>query len=144
MTTKKRGFGKAEKEEIINIAYFLARDGLLGKYLKQYPTILPEKDKKYLEQANNVNKIARQLKEFEKISKSLGGMGILGYAKAIIEKNFGNDTIDRINPNYIRDKVERILYDYYDSKIEELNAAKSEIKSELDEIFKYTRLKKEP
>jgi hypothetical protein len=142
MTTKKRGFTKAEKEIIRDNAYMLAREGLLSNYLKKYPTVVSEKEKKHLEQANNINKTARQLKEFEEISKSLSGMGVLAYAKVIVEKNFSNDTTERIDPNYIRDKVERILYDYYDSKIEELNSGRNDAKLVLDEIFKNAQEKK--
>lgn len=144
MTTKKRGYSKAEKEEIINNAYKLARDGLLSNYLKMYAHIVPEKEKKYLVQSDKINKTGRELKEFRRFSERLSGLGLLGYAADIIRKNLANNITERIGSNYMRSEIESIIYDYYDSKIKELNAGRNDVKLVLDEIFTKVQAKKEP
>lgn len=142
MSTKRRGYNKAEKEEIIDNAYRLARSGLLSNYLKMYAHIIPEKEKKYLEQSNKINKTARELKEFRRFSERLSGLGLLGYAADIIRKNLANSVTERIGSNYMRSEIESIIYDYYDSKINELNAGRNDVKLVLDEIFKDNQAKK--
>lgn len=142
MSTKRRGYNKAEKEEIIDNAYRLARSGLLSNYLKMYAHIIPENDKKYLVQSNKINKTGRELKEFRRFSERLSGLGLLGYATDIIRKNLADSVTERIGSNYMRSELESIIYDYYDSKIKELNAGRNDAKLVLDEIFKNTRAEK--
>lgn len=143
MTTKKRGFSKAEREEIISNAYRLARSGTLSNYLKKNEHIIPKEDMKYLERINKINKTALKLKEFRRIiERGYFSRFEEGYARKIIEDNFYNSMTERVDPNYILNELKTISDNYHDSKIKEFNARKKEAIINLDEIFREARAKK--
>ncbi len=146
MVTKKRGCTKAETEEILNRAYRSARRGSFGEFTKdlekhsEYEGVIPETHRKYLEQADKINKIGVLLKWLKKFDSYISENWLMEDAKTIIKKNYENSAKERVNLS----GIENILHSYFDYKREELNAQEKRVRYNLNEILANAKTKKEP